>query len=396
MKPFLKKANNLIFILFVVSYYSCSSVSELYLVKENDKWGYIDKKGKLIIEPIYENCCYQRYEDSCCSRIIWPDALGIIKLKGKYGAINIDGDVKIKPNYDFLDQYHNSLVIAKSGQSFGVLNANGDTIFPFIFDNQFISCNNVVGQGQIEGKYYLLNFSNKTKAETNFDKISYFVEGLAAVIKDNKYGFVDESGEIKIDLKYQNVWPFNKGVAAVKLNYQWGFIDINDNFIIEPQFDETEGFDLFDRKYAIVEKNKKYGIINREGDYIVLPKYEYLYFEDKNVLSCSIYENKELKSGLINLNEKWLYQSKNGNFDYLAGYIKIEINGSFGLIKLKNGKVIIPPLFDEIAFRINGLSMLTYYDKNNGSKHFSYVNKKGKVIWSEKGVDIKNIMELAK
>ncbi len=382
----------LIFIGFLLVL-SCGSVSELYLVNIGDKWGYINKKGKLIVEPVFENCCYQRYEDTCCSRIIWPQSLGIVKQDGKYGAIDVNGSIKIKAGYDFLDQYHNSLVIARSGNKFGVLNQIGDTIFPFIFDNQFISCNNVIGQGQINGKYYLLNFKNKTKKETDYDKISYFVEGLAAVKIGDKYGFINESGKMVIDANFQNVWPFNRGVAAAKQNYQWGFIDTTGKFIIQPKFDETEGFDLFTGELAIVVKDKKYGVIDRKGSFKIEPKYSYLYFEDKDVLFASLYENNKQKSGLIDLHEKWFYNSEYENFDYLDGCLKFEKDGRFGLMKLSTRKMLIPAIFEEIAFRPKGLTLLTYYSKTNNKLQHAYVNKKGKAIWSEKGFDIEKLMK---
>jgi hypothetical protein len=385
--------NKIIVFLFVSTLISCNSLSELYLVKADNKWGYINRKGKLVIEPVYENCCYQRYEDSCCSRIIWPEALGVVKQNGKYGAINVNGELKLKCNYDFLDQYHNSLLIARSGNKYGILNENNDTIFPFIFDNQFISCNSETGQGQINGKYYLLDFETKTQKETGFDKISYFVEGLAAVKKGENYGFINEEGSMVIDAKYQNVWPFNQGLAAVKQNYQWGFIDTTRKFVIKPQFDETEGFDLFSGKYAIVVKNKKYGIIDREGNYLIIPKYDYLYFEDENVLLAIISENQKQKRGLINLNEKWLYEPEYENFDYFDGYIKFEKDEKFGLLKLNTNKIVIPPVFEEIAFRSKGLTLLFYYSDTTNKMHHAYINKKGRVIWSEEGFDVKRVIK---
>ncbi len=384
--------NRIILFLFVSTLISCNSLSELYMVKANNKWGYINRKGEMVIEPIYENCCYHRYEDSCCSRIIWPDALGVVKQNGKYGAINANGDLKLKCNYDFLDQYHNSLLIARSGNKYGILDKNSDTIFPFIFDNQFISCNSKTGQGQINGKYYLLDFENKTKKETNFDKISYFVEGLAAVKKGENFGYINQMGNLVIDVIYQNVWPFNKGLAAVKQNYQWGFIDTTGKFVIEPQFDETEGFDLFSGKYAIVIKNKKYGIINRKGNYLIKPIYDYLYFEDENVLLASISENQKQKRGLINIKEKWLYTPEYENFDYFDGYLKFEKDGKFGLLKLNTNKIVIALAFEEIAFRPKGLTLLFYYSEATNKMYHTYVNKKGRVIWSEKGFNAKRVI----
>lgn len=385
MKHSPKKIYRFIFYFLISIIYSCSSISELYIVKKNNKWGYIDKHGKLVVAAIYDYCCIQRQEDTCCSRIIQPNGLGIVKLNDKYGAIDIHGRMKISAQYDFLDQYHNSLIIAKSEGKYAVLSKNGDTIFPFIFDNQFISCNNTVGYGQIDGKFYLLNFKNQTKIATDFDKIAYFTEGLAAVRKDGKYGFINELGEIVIGLKYQEVWPFNKGLAAVKVNYEWGFIDTTSSYVIKPQFDDTQGFDISNGEIAIVVKNRKYGVIDRKGNYLIQPKYEYLYLEDANVLNVSIFENNQIKRGLINLKEKWLYISDNQLFEYYNGYLMLEKNNKVGLVKMKSNKTILPAIFDEIAFRNKGLTMVVIRDAKSGIEHFAYANRKGKIVWQEDG-----------
>ncbi|MDF1548003.1 MAG: WG repeat-containing protein [Bacteroidales bacterium] len=385
MTPLQKKIFRILFFIILLSYHSCTSITELYIIRDNNKWGYINRYGNQVIAPEYDYCCIERQEDTCCSRIIWPDGIGIVKKNNKYGAIDPTGNIKINFQFDYLDQYHNSFVIAKSAGKYAVLNANGDTLFPFIFDNQFISCGNKIGHGQIEGKLYLLNFENKSKLPTSFSKISYFVEGKSAVLKDQKYGFINEQGREIITPAFQEVWPFNRGLAAAKMNFEWGFIDTSGCFIIEPQYDETQGFDILNPEIAVVVKNKKYGIIDRTGKLLIQPKYEYLYIEDDNVLHASIIENNRLKTGLINLKEKWLYVSLDKYFEYFNGYLKLNKNNKFGLIKLRGNKTILPCIYDEIAFRTKGLTMVVIYNKKTGVEFFAYVNKHGKLIWKEDG-----------
>ncbi|NJO91422.1 MAG: hypothetical protein HC831_22520, partial [Chloroflexia bacterium] len=93
------------------------------------------------------------------------------------------------------------------------------------------------------------------------------------------------------------------------------------------------------------------------------------------------------KKGLINLAEKWLYLPEYENFDYLKGYLKFEKDGKFGLLKLNTNKIVIPPAFEEIAFRTKGLSLLFYYSKEANKMQHAYINKKGRVIWSENDFD---------
>lgn len=366
---------------------SCKTSNELYLIKQAGNWGYINSKGEVKISPTFDECCFERQEDTCCSRIIWPQSIGIVKQKGLYGAIDINGNFLIEPKFDFLDHYHNSYIIAQSANKFGVLNFYGDTLFPFIFDNQLINCNAKTGCGLIDDKYYLLNFEKRTKTETDYDKISYFSEGYATVKKDDLYGFINSEGQLVTKIEYQEAWPFRNGLAAVKQYYKWGFIDTTGSFILKNRYDLTTGFDLFTGKYAIVVENNKYGVIDREGRQIIPFKYEYLFFEAKNRLYASIISDDKTKSGIINLNQKWIFGPTEVPFEYFGKYVKINNAGKLGLWKRRNLKTILPQIFEDIVYRANGLTMFVYYDKVKKKELFGYVDRRGKLVWAEEGFD---------
>jgi hypothetical protein len=64
-----------------------------------------------------------------------------------------------------------------------------------------------------------------------------------------------------------------------------GYIDIDNNIVIPAgKFDEINHFR---NGFAIVSKTgKNYGLIDKNGKYIIKPKYDYIYEVDKGVYSC--------------------------------------------------------------------------------------------------------------
>ncbi|ECS1419287.1 WG repeat-containing protein, partial [Campylobacter coli] len=54
----------------------------------NGKWGFIDKSGKIVIEPKFDS--------------IWSFREGLVKvgLNGKYGLIDKSGKIVIEPKFD--------------------------------------------------------------------------------------------------------------------------------------------------------------------------------------------------------------------------------------------------------------------------------------------------------
>ncbi|MBR4626050.1 MAG: WG repeat-containing protein, partial [Alphaproteobacteria bacterium] len=76
----------------------------------------------------------------------------------------------------------------------------------------------------------------------------------------------------------------------------WGYIDTTGNFVVEPKFSFAYPFDRYG--YAIVENNRRMGLINSTGKIIVPP----------------IYDDVFVNQGVIfaTLNKKWGILDSNG------------------------------------------------------------------------------------
>ncbi|WP_419213706.1 WG repeat-containing protein [Maribacter sp. X9] len=105
-------------------------------------------------------------------------------------------------------------------------------------------------------------------------------EGICIVVKDNKYGAIDYNGNQVIPLVFDFLEKPLEGLIAAKKNNgngesRWGYIDFNGKTRIPFDFEHTSGFlEDLGRVTQRVNGQLKTGFINKEGGFIIPPKYE--------------------------------------------------------------------------------------------------------------------------
>ena len=96
----------------------------MYPVKVGGKWGYIDKSGKVIVEPQYDNAY-----GSCQN-------YAVVKKDSNYLLVNSKGE-DISKGRQFSAGYinDNSLISAFDNRKlFGYVDSSGKVVIPFQFD----------------------------------------------------------------------------------------------------------------------------------------------------------------------------------------------------------------------------------------------------------------------
>ena len=160
---------------------------ELINCRENEKWGYMDIAGKIIIEPIYEYA-YPFYEGKA--------AVQPISLKRKrksaenqYGFINKVSEMIIPPVYKGSNLKFSEGLCAVGDESIGFIDAVGELVIPYQF-------------------YYA----------------DHFAEGLSCVrfTEDSKYGFINKEGYITVQAVFDSASAYNNGLASVHLGKEFG------------------------------------------------------------------------------------------------------------------------------------------------------------------------------
>ena len=149
-------------------------VEELARVCLNDKWGFIDKSGRLVIP------C--KYDDSGSFR----EGLARVHLNDKWGFIDKSGSEVIPCKYDGADSFSEGLAKVKLNGNDGYITQTG-----IWYDD----------------------------ADNNLS------DNLRIVLRNGKYGLIDKSGTEVIPCKYDDAYPFSEGRALVVLNGKLGTVD---------------------------------------------------------------------------------------------------------------------------------------------------------------------------
>ncbi|MGJ0159269.1 WG repeat-containing protein, partial [Campylobacter coli] len=299
-------------------------------VMQDEKFGLIDKNGNFIIEPQFEDIPY--FSDNVFKAKI---ASKIVEISKKTYA----RDSVIKTKW-----YWKWKLIDSSGkmifdQKFG------DEDHPYLKNNIFFD-KGKLKRIYIKGKAGFIDNEGKIIVEPKFDSIQDFKKGFAAVKLKGKWGFVDENGKMIIKAKYDDVADFNEGFAKVKLNKKWGFVDENGEALIETKFDKVADFE---NGFARVKLNNKWGLINTKGEFFLKPEFDYI----KQLKNAAIVE-KDKKYGIVNFDGKILEPQ----FDYIKDYnnetFLLEKDLRVGLAN-KETRVIIEPKFDKISYLQNNV-----------------------------------------
>jgi len=234
----------------------------------DEKFGFIDQNGKFVIEPKYDYW----YSD-------FKFGYAVITVNGLDGIIDKQDNIIVKPQYYQLGSFsEDCLAIFRPSlnEKEGYINTKGDIAIPPIYD-----------------------------------RVYHFYEGRAKVTKGNdlgaKYGYINTKGEYIVEPIFSLAEDFRDGVAVVmvKGNTYSGCIDKDGNYVIPPI---VKGKIMrYCGDVAIYQDNFLYGLVNKEGKVIVEPQYYYMGPFIDGVAEVWLRNEKTLKKKYGYINKKGEY-----------------------------------------------------------------------------------------
>tara|TARA_B100000809_G_scaffold243709_1_gene268974 strand:- start:10 stop:1239 length:1230 start_codon:yes stop_codon:yes gene_type:complete len=265
----------------------------LAVFKRNNKYGYINRKGRTVISPIYTNAF--QFNDGLAIVYKGKEAYSI----DKEGNIIVDFFPLYKSHFGekslrilmYNSRYRDQKIALKGYKdgvaTFCVVDKKGNTLFMKPFDMIHDFENGIaVAKGENWG---LINEKGENVTPLHFKSVNKFNEELYIVreIETGKTGIINKNGEYICPLIYQNIfnpWAKKKdhdySIIQATLNSKHGYINKYGEVIIDFQYDESSPFG---EGLALVKKRDRtvYGI-NKKGEIL---------FELKAELDVSWYNN---------------------------------------------------------------------------------------------------------
>ena len=277
--------------------------TRIYPAPVGDKEGYIDYTGAFVIPPIY----YQ-------TRAFCPDnRAAIVSTEKLDGIINLKGEFLVPMAYhslkriETMEDEYGYLYLASIDRKYGIINLANQIIIPLEYD--YIDTETkyfIVRKDRMVG---VLNLSNEVILPLEYDEIHqiiYSYPGFFVKGTNDKWALYEEDGkqicEPIFDSRNIEFSPFYiNGLSSGKN------LTIDYYGMVHPNFDfEVFGFEVFGfeaNDYSIVStKDNLYGLIDKEYNWILEPKYEDLFY-DRNIENNHVLLFKENgKRGIMDLN----------------------------------------------------------------------------------------------
>lgn len=362
-------------------------------VKIGDQWGFIDKEGNVIIDPLLDNPAK------------FNAGLLPVNDDGLYGYLNTDGEWAIEPQFMYATSFSEGVATIamldanRGGPVYSFINHTGRTIttfrdgagrgWPFNKGAAIVGWSNQ--------KYAVVSKTGDMVFETQFDQFQgdettyqFIFDGLIGVRSDGKWGFIDSAGEWIIEAQYEGVDRFENQLCSVKIDGCWGVIDTTGKVVIEPKYD---WYVRFSNDLAAVNIDGKYGYINKDGEVAIKARYtSAMEFVDGVAVVST-----EKGYGLIDTNGDWVLRpdyKEAGQFSQGLAAIKIdETNWGYvdksGTIVMKGYRWATPFYEDGYAVVMTQEGEFTVIDKTgaqlfdstfDGIGNYSgYIDENGKL-----------------
>jgi hypothetical protein len=388
------------FIVLLLCIVACTDkeTTPLFRIVENEKIGFIDSTGRVVIRPQFHAAGE------------FSEGLSNARFSGKYGFIDETGKFVIKPQFEFAESFSNGLArVYLKGKSY-FIDPSGTKFFdchfaqftPFKNDRSIVKTST--------GKLGAIDKKGKLFIDTIYSEIGEFEYGQALVkrFRDQESAVIDTLGKTVIPFKkYANISYYKDGIFCVFIRHEKdkpriGFLDRNCKLFLSIPYQENVQLEgtfkcgllrvSFWKVKADSSGNRQH--VQTGNGYIDL---EGLICIKKNDVTdaTDFSENRAFVRGRYNMytmiDRKGKKVSKH-QFDEISGEFKngtvlVRYSGNWGLIDT-NGKYIIPLRFPEI----NQIGMVGDYffygDYNEKKKKMltGVVRKDGKII-------VKNILE---
>lgn len=305
------------------------------------KTGLIDTAGQWILKPA-------RFEYvSDFNR--WGVAEAREKFRGKRCLITSRGEMLTPLKYDLIGEFHEGFAKVAVGQLYGLINFRGEDVIPLKYDAVGDMSEGLVnvrprhsmawhfvdtlGRTAFPGEFqvvepfrqghafvqtshfnlasrHVINRQGEPVKPDEQSRFEFFEDGIFGLYTPDGEGegrrsrhfyFADAEGRPLFDRLFEKIEPFSNGVALVRSNYRWGIINRNGLFVLPPKYP------FLNRQAngeVIVNLPVLYGVVDHTGKEVFPAAFDRIELMNGDRFRLEIGE----KVGYAKLNGEWVWE----------------------------------------------------------------------------------------
>ncbi len=314
-----------------------SQTGALFPIVKNGKYGYMDKKGEVVISPRFVAPSVFSQGLAC---VVTKAEVRAGKLHMEFAYIKQKGEPAFDKTFSRACDFSEDRAAVKIGDKWGFIDRTGELVIKPRFDTAVAFSEGLSRvQKNPNGKWGYVDKAGKLTIGFQYDIAADFREGLAAVEVRGSWGFINKSGKLVIPARFREVRAFSEGLAYANIDGKRAYIDKTGKTVIEAPF-VVEGGSFHEGLAAFWQGTRRgyeMGYINREGNVAISARFDAA-----------------------------------GGFS--EGLAAAKVGGKWGYID-KKGRFVIQPEFNEAEPFTNGLAQVKVGDK------YGYVDKRGDWVW---------------
>jgi len=344
---------------------------EYSIIEKDHKKGLVNKKGRVLIPPEYEELGWTNGGTKLLENVIG------FKKNGLWGILNTKNERITEPIYTSLTRFNKNWIVASKKLSY-----NSSIVYGVI---------NAKGKAEIAFQYHKLHVHNN--------------QLIASINSENSflYGILDDRAKPVLPIKYDRIEVITKDIYEVTLNDNVAIFHGNGENLTGFNLDSIQ---LIKDEFVLTFLNGKTGIVADNGEYIIPPTYKniniengilkaqkfrkWMMFDNANqLLSTYSYDEivpkgHEIYMVSVGEAEALIHQSDSmltpfSKFEILDQYedwISVRQGNKNGVLHF-NGEMFLKPFYDSVRF-VNGLFLVKY--KKDGKRGWSLVDGRGAII----------------
>jgi len=283
-------------------------VGDYAIIYDSYSRGLIAKNGEVILPPTYQDVTIEGEDVNSRTYNQWV----------LLGATN---NQLAEHFAEHLERFSPEYFLANSNDHYWLIDESGQQITPDHYQ-RIEALEGELAMFKTHNKWGLMNKHGKTKIPAQYD--SLVIDGDMIMAKNKAYWSLYDTFNVKkTATRYEAIGKRSGRLFPVRKNDHWGFVNRSGDEVIHCVYDQVG---QFVGDYVWVSFHKESGIINKKGEWVVLPTSA----DSMQILNDNYYIS--YVNGL-----KKLYQF-NGNIIYFTENA-IEINDGYLLEYLSDGGI---------------------------------------------------------